>query len=121
MAKVKTTKGKAVSVKAKKGTVVSGKGNAISVKTGKVRIYTKKLGTRVAVSAKPVNTGKYHVIIGTAKKWTVVADGNIRATKVFETKLGAIEFATATANKIQGEVIIHKETGQIENRVFLAK
>lgn len=119
--KVASAKGKAVSVKATRGKVASVKGNVVSVKTGNIRIYTKKLGTRLAVSAKPVNIRKYHVIIGNSEKWTVVADGNIRATKVFETKLGAIEFATATADKIEGEVIIHKDTGEIENRVSLAK
>jgi|GEM_PF-1783263 len=111
MAKVKTSKEKTVSVK----------GNAVSVKAGKVRIYTKKLGSILAVSAKPVNARKYHVIVGDSEKWTVVADGNIRATKVFETKLGAIEFARETANKIEGEVIIHKKSGEIEDRVSLAK
>lgn len=85
------------------------------------RIYTKKLGTRVAVSARPVNSRKYHVITGDGQKWTVVADGNTRATRVFTTKVSAIEFARETADKIEGEVIIHKKTGEIEERVSLAK
>lgn len=85
------------------------------------RIYTKKLGTRVAVSARPANSRKYHVITGDDHKWTVVADGNTRATRVFNTKLSAIEFARESANKIKGEVIIHKNTGEIEERVYLAK
>jgi hypothetical protein len=87
----------------------------------KKRIYTKKLGTRVAVSARPVNSRKYHVITGDGQKWTVVADGNTRATRVFTTKLMAIEYARETADKIEGEVIIHKKTGEIEERVSLAK
>lgn len=87
----------------------------------KKRIYTKKLGTRVAVSARPVNSRKYHVITGDGQKWTVVADGNTKATRVFTTKIRAIEFARETANKIEGEVIIHKKTGEIEERVSLAK
>jgi molybdenum cofactor biosynthesis enzyme MoaA len=85
------------------------------------RIYTKKLGTRVAVSARPVNSRKYHVITGDGQKWTVVADGNTKATRVFTTKIRAIEFARETADKIEGEVIIHKKTGEIEERVSLAK
>jgi RNase P/RNase MRP subunit p29 len=84
-------------------------------------IYTKKLGTRVAVSARPVNSRKYHVITGDSQKWTVVADGNTRATRVFTTKLRAIEFARETAVKIDGEVIIHRKTGEIEERLSLAK
>lgn len=87
----------------------------------KKRIYTKKLGTRVAVSARPQKSSKYHVIIGEGQKWNVVADGNVRATKVFPTRLSAIQFAKATANKIEGEVIIHKKSGEIERRVSLAK
>jgi hypothetical protein len=87
----------------------------------KKRIYTKKLGTRVAVSARPVNSRKYHVITGDGQKWTVVADGNTRATRVFTTKLMAVEYARETADKIEGEVIIHKKTGEIEERVSLAK
>ncbi|MFN3783829.1 MAG: DUF2188 domain-containing protein [Spirosomataceae bacterium] len=66
----------------------------------------KKLGIRVAVS---VNSRKYHVITGDGQKWIVVADGNTRATRVFTTKVGAIEFARETADKIEGEVIIHKK------------
>lgn len=87
----------------------------------KKRMYTKKLGTRVAVSARPVNSRKYHVITGDGQKWNVVADGSTRATRAFTTKLSAIEFARETANKIQGEVIIHKKTGEIEERVSLAR
>lgn len=85
----------------------------------KKKIYTKKLGARVAVSARPVNSRKYHVITGDDHKWTVVADGNIRATKVFATKLSAIEFARETADKVKGEVVIHKKTGEIEERLSL--
>lgn len=121
MAQTKTSKGKAVSVKTTKSKVVSGKGAAVSVKAGKPRIYTKKLGTKIAASAKPANTRKYHVIVGNSEKWTVVADGNVRATKVFETKEGAIEFARTYAIKINGEIIIHKESGEIEDRVSLAE
>lgn len=87
----------------------------------KKKIYTKKLGSRVAVSARPIKAHKFHVIIGEGQKWNVVADGNVRATKVFPTKLGAIEFAKETADKIEGEVIIHKKTGEIEERLSLAK
>lgn len=85
----------------------------------KKRIYTKKLGSEVAVLAKPINSKKYHVIIGDREKWHVVADGFTRATRVFATKSGAVEFARETALKINGEVIIHKKTGEIEERVSL--
>lgn len=87
----------------------------------KRRIYSKRLGTSVAESARPVNSRKFHVVTGEGEKWSVVADGNIRATKVFKTKLGAIRFAKETAVKIDGEVIIHKVSGEVEERVSLAK
>ncbi len=88
---------------------------------GVKRIYTKKLGTQVAISARPRKTNKYHVILGDGQTWTVVADGNVRATRVFDSRLDAIEFAKKSADKIAGEVIVHKETGEIENRLSLAK
>jgi hypothetical protein len=87
----------------------------------KRRIYSKRLGTSVAESARPVNSRKFHVVTGEGEKWSVVADGNTRATKVFNTKGGAIRFAKETAVKISGEVIIHKDSGEVEERVSLAK
>ncbi|MDT0650850.1 DUF2188 domain-containing protein [Autumnicola edwardsiae] len=87
----------------------------------KKSIYTKKLGSRVATSARPVKSGKYHVITGEGENWSVVADGSTRATKVFPTRISAIEFAKKTADRIEGEVIIHKKTGEIEERVSLVK
>ncbi len=87
----------------------------------KRRIYSKRLGTSVAQSARPVNSRKFHVITGDGEKWRVVADGNTRATKVFSTKGGAVRFAKETAVKISGEVIVHKDSGEVEERVSLAK
>lgn len=89
--------------------------------TSNKRIYTKKLGAKIAISAKPAHAKKYHVIIGDEEKWTVVADGNVRATKVFDTKNSAIDFARINADKIKGEVVIHKRTGEIEERVSLVE
>lgn len=89
--------------------------------TSSKRIYTKKLGAKIAVSARPANVRKYHVIIGDEEKWTVVADGNVRATKVFDSKNRAIDFARLNADKIKGEVVIHKRTGEIEERFSLAE
>ncbi|WP_158975477.1 DUF2188 domain-containing protein [Cellulophaga sp. L1A9] len=84
-------------------------------------IYTKKLGNKVAVSAKPDVLRKFHVINSVGRKWAVVADGSTLPTKVFTTKFKAIEFATKTACKIEGEVVIHKNTGEIEKRFSVAK
>ena len=85
------------------------------------KIYTKELGASVGLAAKTNNPRKYHVILGEGKNWAVVADGKIRAIKVFSSRLGAINFAKETASKIKGEVVIHKETGEIEDRVSLHK
>lgn len=85
----------------------------------KKKFYTKTLGNKVAVSAKPMKSGKYHVIIGNRSTWNVVADGNTKATKAFPTRVGAIAFAKETAIRNEGQVIIHKETGEIEERLSL--
>lgn len=87
----------------------------------KRRMYSKRLGSSVAESARPVKSRKFHVVTGEGEKWSVVADGNSRATKVFSTKGGAIRFAKEIAVKISGEVIIHKYSGEVEERVSLAK
>jgi len=115
MAKAKTSKENTTAKSTKEKAV------SVSIKSGKGRIYTKKLGAKIAVSARPISARKYHVIIGDGEKWTVVADGNVRATRVFDSKNGAVEFARVTADKIKGEVIIHKKTGEIEDRVSLAE
>lgn len=115
MASEKTSKKNKVTVKSTERTTARA-----TIKPSK-RIYTKKLGAKIAVSARPTNARKYHVIIGDGEKWTVVADGNVRATKVFDSKNGAIDFARVNADKINGEVVIHKRTGEIEERVSLVE
>lgn len=85
------------------------------------RMYTKKLGNRVALAARPLKSRKFHVIVGLGHKWTVVADGNIKATKVFNSRLSAIRFAKEIAHKVEGEVVIHNTNGQIDKRVSLVK
>ena len=84
-------------------------------------IYTKKLGGIVARSAQAVSSGRYHVISGEAKKWTVVPEGSVRVVKVFSTKQAAVSFAKQTASKKTGEVIVHARTGQIKDTFSFAK
>lgn len=83
-------------------------------------LYTKKLGLRVALSARPANSGKLHVIVSEGQKWSIVADGNIRASKTFANKSEAVRYAKQWADRIKGEVIIHNKDGGIEERVLLA-
>lgn len=85
------------------------------------KLYTKELGRKVAVSARPVKSRKFHVIVGDDRHWAVVADGNSRPTRVFASQLSAIDFAKESASRINGEVIIHKTSGEVEKRVSLAK
>jgi hypothetical protein len=110
------SKGKTSSDKKSAESKTSSK-NTVAERQG---FYTKKLSSRIAHSAKRDESGKYHVILGDRNQWTVVADGNIRATRVFTTKKSAIEFARATADQYKGIVIIHKENGEIEKRVSIA-
>ena len=88
--------------------------------TKKITIYNKKLGTKIANSARPKKPGKYHIIVASNGRWMVVADGNVKATKVFNTKKMALEFAKTVTYKMKGEIIIHDKTGEIEERVSLA-
>ncbi len=80
-------------------------------------IYTKKLGARVASSARLDTTKKYHVVSGPDQKWTVVADGKVRATRVFDTKSEAVEYAVKLADKVNGGVVIHSDMGEVEERI----
>ena len=87
----------------------------------KKSLYTKKLGAAVASRTHVTNSGRYHVISGEAKKWSVVAEGSVRPVKAFSSMEEAINFAKQTASKKTGEVIIHAETGQISDRISYAK
>jgi Uncharacterized protein conserved in bacteria (DUF2188) len=84
-------------------------------------VYTKRLGGIVARSAQAISSGRYHVISGEAKKWTVVPEGSVRVVKVFATQQQAVSFAKQTASRKTGEVIIHARTGQIRDTISFAK
>lgn len=87
----------------------------------KKSLYTRKLGRAVAKRAQPVTSGRYHVITGEAKKWTVVPEGSVYAEKVFSTQKDAVTYAKQSASKKTGEVIVHERTGQIRDRISFAK
>ena len=78
-------------------------------------IYTKKLGQSVAEKAQTVGVGKYHVISGESS-WSVVSEGNVKATRSFGTVEQAVDYAKEIASKKTGEVVVHQETGQIKER-----
>jgi len=83
-------------------------------------IYTKRLGGVVASAAQSTSVGKYHVISGESKKWTVVSEGRVRPVKVFATQRGAVNFAKRTASRMTGVVIVHGKTGQIKDTISYA-
>lgn len=87
----------------------------------KKKVYTKRLGRKVAINAKPKNSHKYHVVSSESQKWAVVADGKIKASKVFLDQINAINYAKEIAGKIDGEVVIHKKTGEVEDLLCLTK
>lgn len=83
-------------------------------------LYTDELGALVAASARPEKPTMYHVMQVTGSKWSVVLHGNKRATRVFNTKPEAIEYAKQCAKKIDGEVVIHKSDGELDQWLSLA-
>ena len=84
-------------------------------------LYTRKLGVAVARSARVLPPRKYHVISGNAKKWTVVPEGRVHPVRIFPTQNEAVQYASQTASKKAGEVIIHERTGQIKDRISFAE
>lgn len=87
----------------------------------KKSLYTKKLGAKVASRAQAIGSGRYHVISGEAKKWTVVSEGSVHPVKSFSSQKNAVNFAKQTALKKTGEVIVHAKTGQIRDMISYAK
>jgi Uncharacterized protein conserved in bacteria (DUF2188) len=84
-------------------------------------LYTRELGLAVAGKARPVKTGRYHVISAIAEKWSVVPEGSVHAVKAFSTQKEAITYAKQTASKKTGEVIVHSKAGQVRNKISFAK
>jgi hypothetical protein len=84
-------------------------------------LYTKRLGAAVASRARNGSSGRYHVISGEARKWSVVSEGSVRPFRAFDTKKEAVNFAKKTASKKTGEVIVHAKTGQIRDMISYAK
>ena len=84
-------------------------------------LYTKKLAVTLAKNAEIINSGRYHVISGTATRWVVVTEGSVRPIKSFPTQRQAVSFAKQTASKKTGEVFIHGRTGQIRDMISFAK
>ncbi|WP_427872342.1 DUF2188 domain-containing protein [Flavobacterium sp. MMS24-S5] len=79
-------------------------------------IYTKKLGQSVASKAHSLGIAKYHVI-SIDSNWSVVSEGNVRATRSFRTVEQAVDFAKEKASEKTGEVVVHANTGQIKDRI----
>ncbi len=78
-------------------------------------LYTKKLGKSVAEKAQSAGLAKYHVISGDSS-WSVVSEGNVKASRSFGTVEQAVHYAKDIASQKTGEVVVHQETGQIKER-----
>lgn len=85
------------------------------------KIYSKRLGKRVATNAKPIDSHRLHVVLSDGQRWAVVADGNTRASRVFPDQIRAVQFAKDAATRLNGEVVVHKKTGEIEDLVSFAE
>lgn len=81
--------------------------------------YSSKLGKRLAAKAKNLEANKYHIILSDDRHWAVVPDGSKRALKIFSTQPKAVEFAKKAARNLNGEVVVHKETGEIQELINL--
>lgn len=57
-----------------------------------------------------------HVVPSKSRGWAVRKSGAIRATRSFETKKEAIEYARSISRKEKTELYIHKKDGTIQNR-----
>ena len=60
--------------------------------------------------------GKNQHVVKNEDQWSVKGEGNDRATKNHDTQKEAIEHAKTIAKNQKGDVIIHKEDGEIRAR-----
>jgi len=58
----------------------------------------------------------YHVIANPDGGWNVVKAGSERATKHFETKKAAIEYAREVSKNRHSDLFIHKKDGMIQKK-----
>lgn len=85
------------------------------------KIYTKRLGQKVAAGASFADPHRYHIIRSDGQRWAVVANGHKRALRIFSNQEQAKCFAKETAIKSNGKVVVHKTTGEIEEVVSFDK
>ena len=80
-------------------------------------LYSRKLSGEIAKSAKPFTLRNFHVIRMNESKWGVVKEGSFHTLKTFLNQRGAINFASESALKNTGEVIVHARSGEIKRRI----
>ena len=59
---------------------------------------------------------KQHVIPDYQGGWSVIRSGAARATKHFDSKTTAIEFARKICEKQASELVVHSTTGAVKTR-----
>ncbi len=79
--------------------------------------YTPLLSEEVSNSASIKERNKFHVISTYGGNWSVLKDGNIKATKVFSNESEAIEFAKQEIEMNKGVVIIHSDLGEVKDTI----
>ena len=62
-----------------------------------------------------------HVVPNMRGGWAVADSGSSRASKVFDTKSGAISYARDAAKKARTELYIHKKDGRVSEATTYAK
>jgi hypothetical protein len=83
--------------------------------------YSKKLGLKVAKSAKISGRPKrYHIISSFNNPgWNVVNEGAVKSLRGFRTKREAISYARKSSNESISEVVVHGKDGRIQNVISL--
>jgi len=61
--------------------------------------------------------GKNQHVTPKGNQWQVKGAGNFKATKVFDTQKEAINYGRDIAKNQQSELVIHRQNGQIRDKV----
>ncbi len=77
--------------------------------------YTPLLSEEISNLATIKEENKFHIISTYGGNWSVLKDGNVKATKVFSNESEAIEFAKQEIELNNGEIIIHSDLGEIKD------
>ncbi|MEO6133160.1 MAG: DUF2188 domain-containing protein [Saprospiraceae bacterium] len=80
--------------------------------------YTKALGRKVALGARPNEVSKIHVISGPSNTWSVVAEGSVVSERSSLNKRSALSYARKSATRKAAKfIVIHDKNGDVAKRI----